>query len=236
MSGRRERSASVAGWLRFATEMVLLPVRLLGLGLELVARTAKEVQLLGERGAEAAGGRRDLAGPLPGGSLGSLTLPVVADLPTAGAVSTAAVGAVGAAASVAETLNRKEKDMSCDQDLSGTDLKVVQYTIVSVNPYTEDGERIIAGPDTVATSDDMNPTDFTAWVIALYIQRYPERIPHRDKQYLRVCYCVQCRLTVPDADYDKQQVDALRDINRTLQRKLPNEREEEGGNYPAKSR
>lgn len=127
--------------------------------------------------------------------------------------------------------------MSCDRDLSGSDLKVVQYTIVSVDPYINDARRIVYGPATIATSDDMTETDFTAWVIALYCQGHGPKGEERhhltpeEKQYLRVCYCVDCRLTVPEADYDKQQVDALRDINRTLK-----EKGHGGDDKPAKTR
>ena len=118
---------------------------------------------------------------------------------------------------------------TCDQDLSGCELKVVQYTIVSVDPYLQDCHRILAGPMTIATTDDMTDGDFTAYAIALYLQD-PKHHHHdhdhdhdhhhrRDRcesQYLRVCYSVQCRLTMPCPDYEKQQVDALRTIAREL--------------------
>lgn len=132
--------------------------------------------------------------------------------------------------------------MSCEQELSGTDLKIIQYSIVNVNPYIDDcdederkkgevtkgevkeGEgneeeqaetkagwnRRVLFTDTISTTQDMTEADFTAWVIALNFQR-PEarKVKHCDKQYLRVCYTVQCRLPVPEANYPKRQVEVL---------------------------
>jgi len=107
--------------------------------------------------------------------------------------------------------------MSCDKDLSGTDLKIVEYSIVTVDPNTSDSRRIIQPTKTVATTDDMDENGFIAWVIAKYFQDPDHKpISHDEKQYLRVCYCVQCRFTIPDVNYQKQQSNRLRDINETL--------------------
>jgi hypothetical protein len=103
--------------------------------------------------------------------------------------------------------------------MSGCDLKVAQYTIVSTDPYISDDRRIILGPETIATSDDMTDADFTAYVIAKNLERHRDRFRGYRTQYLRVCYTVICRLTMPCTDYDKEQVDALRAINRTLREK-----------------
>jgi hypothetical protein len=158
----------------------------------------------------------------------------------------------------AETTQREEKDMACDQDLSGTDLKIIEYTIVSVDPNIEnDAWRVIQSTQTVATTQDMTENGFTAWVIALFFQRpseartlaeerfgkvdraYAEERLGRDyeswKQYLRVCYCVQCRMAIPETDCCQEQANALRDINRTLKR-IARDKEEGGGNLPAKTR
>lgn len=112
--------------------------------------------------------------------------------------------------------------MSCDKDLSGTDLKIIEYTIVSVDPDIEDDNlRILQPMRTVATTEDMNENGFIAWVIAMYFQQ-PEhrRLGEGEnwKQYLRVCYCVQCRMPIPTVDCCQEQANALRDINRTLKR------------------
>jgi hypothetical protein len=112
--------------------------------------------------------------------------------------------------------------MACDTDLSGTDLKIIEYTIVSVDPDIQyDEERILQSMRTVATTEDMTENGFIAWVIAMYFQQ-PEhrRLGEGEnwKQYLRVCYCVQCRVPMPAADCCQDQANALRDINRTLRR------------------
>lgn len=115
----------------------------------------------------------------------------------------------------------------CDQDLSGCDLKIVQYSIVSVDPYLKDSRRILVGPETIATSDDMTESDFTAFVLSNYMSDH--RIPPRERQYIRVCFTVQCRLTMPCTDYDKDQVKALHEINWTLRRDkgLPGDSDDE---------
>lgn len=215
MSGYRALPRS--GLFHFATEMMLLPVRLFGMSVGLLARTAQEVQRLGAEAPGGAGRGSAVVPPWP------VPAPFVEGAPefvaeTANAVAAESAGAV---VDLAEPTNQEEKDMSCDTDLSGKDLKIVEYTIVSVNPnIQDDNERILQGTRTIATSDDMNDTDFTAWVIALFIQKHPDRVRHQDKQYLRVCYCVQCRMTMPEVNYQKKQADALDRINATLERKL----------------
>jgi hypothetical protein len=122
----------------------------------------------------------------------------------------------------------------CDQDLSGCDLKIVQYSIVSVDPYLKDSRRILVGPETIATSDDMSESDFTAFVLSNYMSDH--RIPPRERQYIRVCFTVQCRLTMPCTDYDKDQVKALHEINWTLRRDkgLPGGERDDNDDYPVR--
>lgn len=137
--------------------------------------------------------------------------------------------------------------MACDTDLSGTDLKIIEYTIVSVDPTIEDDAwRVIQKTTTVATTQDMTENGFTAWVIALFFQRPSEerdraekRFGREDenwKQYLRVCYCVQCRMAIPETDCCQEQANALRDINRTLRRIADDKDKDSGANLPAKTR
>lgn len=143
--------------------------------------------------------------------------------------------------------------MSCDKDLSGTDLKVVEYSIVSVSPNLQnDSERLLYGPAVITTTEDMTEGDFNGWVIALYLQAKTDgaerdvyirrpKVAHNEKQYLRVCYCVQCRMALPDVNYEKKQADALDRINRTLEgmaleKRRPEGPEGEGSNLPDKAR
>jgi hypothetical protein len=214
MSGRRDRALPRSGLFHFAAEMMLLPVRLLGMSVSLLARTAQEVQRLGVEGPGGWSAAAPPPWPVPAPPLRELTDFVAQP----NAVTADATGAV---VDIAEPTNQEEKDMSCDTDLSGKDLKIVEYTIVSVNPNIQnDYDRILQGTRTIPTSDDMNDTDFTAWVIALFIQKHPDRVSRQDKQYLRVCYSVQCRMTIPEVNYQKKQADALDRINATLERKL----------------
>lgn len=146
--------------------------------------------------------------------------------------------------------------MSCEADLSGTDLKIIQYSIVTVDPYLKDCDydddepcedeeegrghhpyqspRVLFGPSTISTTQDMTEADFTAWVIALNFGNPTARKVGRcEKQYLRVCYSVQCRLPMPDANYKKRQVEILEEISRCLCR----DRDEgHRGGLPAKER
>lgn len=120
------------------------------------------------------------------------------------------------------THHQEDSDMSscgCDNDLSGCELKVIQYTIVTAdpNPDINDSDRILSGPDVVATSDDLSDSSFTAWVIAKYLQtpgvKHP---PHDSKQYLRVCYQVLCRVDMPCVNYQQQQAKQLANIAKVL--------------------
>jgi hypothetical protein len=134
----------------------------------------------------------------------------------------------------------------CTNDLSGCDvLKVISYSIVSVDPYIKDVERVVVTGQTVATTDDLTEADFTAWAIAKSQREYPEKFKCRIPKYLRVCYSVNCRLNMPCTDYQKEQVDALRAINRSIRGRrdwpecdLPDycEGGEAGSGLPAKTR
>jgi hypothetical protein len=202
------------GLLLLATQVAVLPFQIVGLGFSLIARTAQEVQRLGERAAGAGWSEARSAAPPPAAAAPSPAFPA----PNA---SAAAAPAVGAAADAAPPKTREEKEMS-DKNLSGTDLKIVEYSIVSVSPDIEDdNERILQGLRTVATSEDMNESDFSAWMIARFMDKHGDRLGHKDKQYIRVCYSVQCRLSMPEVNYQKKQADALTKISKTLKQRLP---------------
>lgn len=226
--GRRDWNLGSSGlgpWLDLAGEVLRLPFRMLGLGLQLFASTGEGVQRLvaggtGDR-TSAAGRPAGLAptsGYEPPRPAPVWASPLPPPIPGTGTGSVAS--SAGAVANLAETTNREEKDMSCDKDLSGTDLKIVEYTIVTVDPDIEDDDlRIIQPMQTVATTEDMNENGFIAWVVALYFQKPDHRpLTPKEKQYLRVCYCVECRMPIPEVDCCQEQANALRDINRTLKR------------------
>jgi hypothetical protein len=223
-------------------QLPLLPFRMLGLGLQALAQTL-------ERGRQVAGqgeaGRLPSVAPDPGSLVSSegrirptgTAVDRSKDAITGGAFGQGAVASssfgqetfaggaasCGAAARCLETQAKEDKDMTCccDQNLSGCDLKIVQYTIVSVDPYIDRDWRRIVLPDhpilIVATQDDMTDADFTAFAIARAQRLYP-RVRRYRAQYLRVCFKVLCRFTMPCVDYEREQADALRGINETLRR------------------
>ena len=135
---------------------------------------------------------------------------------------------------------------SCDADaLSGCELKVIQYSIINANPYIEDCEdddddddrRVLFGPNTISTTQNLSPEAFTAWVIALNIQKDPDKVRHCDKQYLRVCWSIVCRVPLPAANYPKRelevaqrQVKVLEEIRSGL---VPKKEKEEYGSSGA---
>jgi len=217
MSGRS--STGLDSWVGLATQMMALPFRMLGWGMQLITGTGQQIQRLGDRagGSGAPAVPPQAAPPPPAWQAPAWTPP--APPPNSGTGNDYAAGAVP---NPVETTQREEKDMACDTDLSGTDLKIIEYTIVSVDPDIQDDDlRILQPMRTVATTEDMNENGFIAWVIAMYFQQ-PEhrRLGEGEnwKQYLRVCYCVQCRMPIPGDDCCQQQANALRDINRTLKR------------------
>ena len=58
--------------------------------------------------------------------------------------------------------------MQLDQDLSGSDVKVVLYSVVSVATGIDDTARVLfRAPKIIAFGDDMTAADFTAWILSL---------------------------------------------------------------------
>lgn len=122
------------------------------------------------------------------------------------------------------TTPMEDKKMSCcDQDLSGCDLKIVQYTIVSIDPFISDDKRVLEGPKAIAISDDLDEGDFKARVLGDYHHHHKEceHSKSEKRQYLRVCYHVECRFDSSCDDYEKSQAQSLERIGNILQEKLP---------------
>ena len=121
-----------------------------------------------------------------------------------------------------------------DRNLSGNDLKVVEYSIVSVKPELRDDHRLLTGhhPYLISFTDDMTGEDFVTWIVASYLQT-PEgiakKVQHKDKKYLRVCWRVMCRFSIEDTDYQEKQADYLKDISQTLKEKYGHGDEDVGG-------
>lgn len=101
-----------------------------------------------------------------------------------------------------------------DTNLSGDQVKLVRYSIVSVERDRErkldQGELLVA--------DDLTPDGFASWRIAAYFQRPGhEEIPHEEKKYLRVCYRVLCRWQRESLHYQERKLDELRGIREAIE-------------------
>jgi hypothetical protein len=113
----------------------------------------------------------------------------------------------------AQTPQKEEKNMA-DNDLSNDRVKVVEYYILSIVP---DNEHVLPGfPKVKVFKDNMTGEDFAAWVIADYFQEHPGAVRPENKKYVRVCYEVICTFEAEDANYDKEQVQVLREIARRI--------------------
>lgn len=103
-----------------------------------------------------------------------------------------------------------------DQDLSGGDVKLVRYSVVSLRRRHE---RLLAAGYEVVT-DSMTRESFATWVVARTIElRDPKipPIPPADLRYLRVEYEVLERWPRKEKDCcDDEQTEALREILGTL--------------------
>ena len=101
-----------------------------------------------------------------------------------------------------------------DTNLSGDQVKLVRYTIVSVD---RDRERKLEEGEILVT-DDLTPDGFASWRIAAYFQRPDhEPIPHEEKKFLRVCYRVLCRWHRESLHYQERQLDELRGIREAIE-------------------
>lgn len=202
---------------QLGVQMMTLPFRLFGAGLQAMAQAMEGAQRT--PGQNAQPWRSADGAPAAWGGALSATEPASSFYPaSSNGNAESRGGAIEESEEKSETKAKEDKAMTCcDNDLSGCELKVVQYSIVSVDPYLKDVRRMVTRePRTIATSEDMTDADFTAYVIAKAMREDPARFRRYKTKYLRVCYSVICRLTMPCSDYDKEQVDALRAINRTL--------------------
>ena len=114
------------------------------------------------------------------------------------------------------TTTNGEGERTMDQDLSGDQVKVVQYTIISVVPNVNDETRVLVGPKTVAFTNSMTAADFTSWVIAINCHELDRLCLNR--KYIRVAYSVQGRFAPATPDYAQEQVIVLEQINQTLRK------------------
>jgi len=100
-----------------------------------------------------------------------------------------------------------------DGNLSGDDVKLVRYQIVSIE---RNRERILEN-DLALVTDDLTGEAFAAWVIARHFQGDHVPMPESRKKYLRVCYRVLCRWPKESLGYERRQLDRLAGIEGALQ-------------------
>ena len=208
--------------------MLKLPMDVFVYGMEMLAKTVQGIQKIADQGIDAVAIEvaQITAGRPP--DVGNLKRDTTVSEPD------------GANDDSAETTSKEEKKMP-DNDLSNDRVKVVEYYILSIKPDYEhvlgdpvprhDGEYghgEIAShggegrrhfPRVKVFTDNMSGADFASWVIASYFQDQDhENLDHKDKKYLRVCYDVICTFAAEEAQYDREEVQVLRQIARSVAR------------------
>ncbi len=180
-------------------QFLTLPLTAAVYGARAMLQTAQLIQTATLQGFAALFGGFDPDLSLPADPPGSVRINVP---PTAGETGYAVTTA-------------KEMEMS-DRDLSSDDkIYVVEYSILTVRP---DMERILYGPKLKIVTEAMKGEDFVSWVVADYFQEHPHDLRPEHKKWVRVCWFVQCWFDKEDANYSRDQVVALHEINATLER------------------
>lgn len=103
--------------------------------------------------------------------------------------------------------------MSEDQNRR-EEVKLYEYYILSIK---RDDEKIIAGPRSLVVTSEMSGEAFSSWVIAAYFQEEGhQQINHNDKKYLRVAWRIAGTFPRERAEYQKDQVEVLREIRNAI--------------------
>lgn len=104
----------------------------------------------------------------------------------------------------------REEPKMADVNLCDDMVKLVQFAIVSVRRDLYDLDRperpLWSGTEVI--SDNLREMDFSSYIIA----RYCNRIPPRDRPYVRVWYQVLERWPKPCLNYEERQLTELRRI------------------------
>ncbi len=108
----------------------------------------------------------------------------------------------------ADTKTKENRKMA-DNSLSNNQVKVVQYSILTIRP---DHEHLLEAcddrwPKTKVFADNMTGEDFTAWVIAEFVGK-EKKLPKDVSKYLRVSYDVVSTYAPEDPHYDRALVKA----------------------------
>ena len=179
--------------LRLFGQMVMFPLTMFTYGLDLFVKTMQGMQRTADKGMNVMAGEATEAQGGEGHLVGNTTSTVTD----------------GATKGGAETIHEEERNMP-DNSLSNDQVKVVEYSILTIKP---DDEEILTGPITRVVTDNMTGEDFTSWVIAEYFGKPGHKvIPDNDRKYLRVSYSVTSSFAPEDANYPKEEVEVLRQI------------------------
>lgn len=112
----------------------------------------------------------------------------------------------------ADTKTKENRKMA-DNSLSNDQVKVVQYSILTIRA---DHEHVLAGstwPQTKVFADNMTGEDFTAWVIAEFVSKHSEDLKKDPDiaKYLRVSYDVVSTYAAEDPHYERALVNAAQE-------------------------
>ena len=116
----------------------------------------------------------------------------------------------------------EERRIMADTNLSDDMVKLVEYSIVSIQREKE--RRLYSGEQIV--TENLTGEAFASWMITQYLQSegYASQVAEdasntireRDRKYLRVFYNVLDRWPEQSLDYEEKQLDILKDIAEAL--------------------
>ena len=243
MSNRFERESkhvsegrSSASMMHLLGQMLMLPFTVFVFGMEVFVKTMRKVQTVADEGLDLTAGGDDKE--FNGQAAGQRDVGPGHEAPAATGVEDSTSPAGHRTASDEIVSRDATKETKMDRDLRDDMLKLVRYKVLFVKREYEhafDEEEDLV-------SENMDPTAFTAWKVAEFIQRlarepYETRVPGRwgqkypttryragkngewltglpddDKKYLRVFYEVLDRYPREKFKYEERQIEVLEDI------------------------
>lgn len=196
-------------------QMLRLPFSFFVCCMEMMVQTLRGLQVSADQGLNTLIPNRTPAAPAdtPAGTVGA-AVPLSSE-PNLGARAPGA------------TATKESKRMS-DKDLSNDLVKLVSYSIVSIE---RDRERKLYEGEKIVT-DNMTGEAFATWMIAEFVQEYPHRVTHEEKKYLRVYYSVLDSWVRESLHYEQKQLDILAGIERAIRDCCPPRTEQASSSAP----
>jgi hypothetical protein len=205
--------------MRFFSQMMKAPMAAFVYSMEMFVKTMQGIQRMADQGIDA----------MVGGIAQSLTDAAHSDIVLTNDPEMQATG--DATGDSSETKANKEAKKMKDQDLSGEDtLKLVRYKILFVK---RDYEHAFPEKEELVSYDTSGP-EWVGLKVAHFMSKlattkkpekwrekpYPPevtgeyimKIPKEDQKYIKVYFEVLQRWDRQEAEYDKQQVEVLREI------------------------